>query len=36
MPDLPSVHGAAAYDEALTYASRACQGKAEVRPFHSK
>jgi hypothetical protein len=36
MPDLPSVLGAAAYDDALTYASRACQGKAEERPFHSR
>jgi hypothetical protein len=33
---LLSVHGPAEYDEALTYASRACQGKVEVRPFQSK
>ncbi len=33
---LPSVHGPATYDEALTYASKACQGKVEVRPFQSE
>jgi hypothetical protein len=33
---LLSVHGPAEYDETLTYASRACRGKVEVRPFQSK
>jgi hypothetical protein len=33
---LLSMHGPATYDEVLNYASKACQGKVEVRPFQSE